>query len=195
MMPPIRERPSGRTGEAGFTLIELLVAMVLGLLVIGSAVAIFATGVQTAPRISDRSAEIQQARTMAERISRELRQGSNATSLDPSQLMILTYVPHAACGSTTSGTALRCRVFYNCDTAGSCYRTECGPNTVAPPTGCGNSVLTVQGLADNQVFAFTPRTPGQAFVSLRLAFPATESEDAITIEDGVALRNPPLGGP
>jgi prepilin-type N-terminal cleavage/methylation domain-containing protein len=186
---------SQRSGEAGFTLIELLVAVVMGLIVMAAAVSLFTSGVGSEPRISDRSDQIQQARSMAERISRELRQGSNASSADPSQLMILTYVPRTACGGSISGSALRCRVFYSCNTGGSCTRTECGPNVAAPPTGCGPAVQTVEGLADNDVFAFTPRTPGQAFVSLRLAFPATAGEDAITVEDGVALRNPPLGGP
>jgi prepilin-type N-terminal cleavage/methylation domain-containing protein len=182
------------SGEAGFTLIELLVAVVLGLIVMGTAVSLFTSSVRSEPRIRDRSAEIQQARTMAERISRELRQGSNASSPDPSQLMILTYVPRASCGGSAGGSALRCRVFYDCE-AGSCTRTECGPNVLVPPVGCGPAVVATEGLADSNVFAFTPRTPGQAFVSVRLAFPATAGEDAITIEDGVALRNPPLGGP
>jgi hypothetical protein len=32
-------------------------------------------------------------------------------------------------------------------------------------------------------------------VGIRLQFPAENGDDAITIQDGVALRNPPLGGP
>ncbi|HEX2467880.1 MAG TPA: prepilin-type N-terminal cleavage/methylation domain-containing protein [Solirubrobacterales bacterium] len=192
----VRSRISRHTkAEGGFTLPELLIATMIGLVVIGSAVTFFTAAIRGEPRVRDRSAQIQQARVMAERISRELRQGSNASSPNPSQLMILTYVPRASCGDPTPGAAIRCRIFYSCDTAGACTRTECGPNTVAPPTGCGTSVEVVEGLLDNQVFAFTPRIPGQAFVSVRLAFPATDGEDAITVEDGVALRNPPLGGP
>jgi prepilin-type N-terminal cleavage/methylation domain-containing protein len=194
-MPGFGDRLRRLDGEAGFTLVELLVAMTLSLIVIGATVSVFTSGVRSEPRISDRSAHIQEAQTMAERVSRELRQGSNATSADPAQLMILTYVPRTACGNPAVGSAIRCRVFYSCDTAGTCTRTECGPNVLAPPTGCGAPTQVVEGLLDNEVFAFTPRTPGQAFVSVRLAFPATEGEDAITIEDGVALRNPPLGGP
>jgi prepilin-type N-terminal cleavage/methylation domain-containing protein len=181
--------------QDGFTLVELLIAVVIGLLLVGSTVSLFTAGVRSEPRISERSAQIQEARTMAERLSRELRLGSNASSPNPSQLMILTYVPRAECGNPTPGATQRCRIFYGCSTAGDCTRTECGPNTITPPDGCGASTQVVEGLADNQVFAFTPRTPGQAFVSVRLAFPAGDGEDAITIEDGVALRNPPLGGP
>jgi prepilin-type N-terminal cleavage/methylation domain-containing protein len=182
-------------GEQGFTLVELLVASVIGLAILGVSVSVFTSGIRTEPRISQRAAEIQEARVMAERISRELRQGSNATSSTPSQLMILTYVPRASCGGSTVGPATRCRIFYSCDSAGTCTRTECGPNVSAPPVGCGSAVRVVEGLASNQVFAFTPRLPGQAFVSIDLAFPATSGDDAITIADGVALRNPPLGGP
>jgi Tfp pilus assembly protein PilW len=194
-MPARRFGRSGWRSEAAFTLPELLIAMLLGLIVVGSGAAVFASGIRTEPRISDRTVAIQEARTMAERISRELRMGSNATATDPSQLMILTYVPTATCGGSGTGTATRCRVFYSCDSAGTCTRTECDPNTLAPPTGCGTPTQVVKGLASNQVFAFSPRLPGQAMVSVKLAFPATEGEDAITIEDGAALRNPPLGGP
>jgi type II secretory pathway pseudopilin PulG len=194
-MPSIGHSDRAATDEGGYSLVELLIAITIGLLLVGSTVSLFTTGVRGEPRVSERSAHIQEARTMAERISRELRLGSNALSPTPSQLMILTYVPRAECGNPVPGPTQRCRIFYDCTTDGACTRTECGPNTIAPPTGCGASTRVVAGLADNQVFAFTPRIPGQAFVSVRLAFPAADGEDAITIEDGVALRNPPLGGP
>jgi type IV pilus assembly protein PilW len=77
--------------QDGFTLVELLIAVVIGLLLVGSTVSLFTAGVRSEPRISERSAQIQEARTMAERLSRELRLGSNASSPNPSQLMILTY--------------------------------------------------------------------------------------------------------
>ncbi len=51
----------------------------------------------------------------------------------------------------------------------------------------------VEGLSTNQVFAFSPALPGKAFVTIKLAFPAANGDDAITLEDGAALRNPPLG--
>jgi Tfp pilus assembly protein PilV len=179
--------------EDGLTLPELLIASVLGLVVVGAAVTIFASGVANQPRIGERTAEIQQARTMSERLARELRQGSNASSATPGVLSILTYVPHVSCGSAAVGAAIRCRVFYSCNASGTCVRTECPPNLTSIGVGCGPTTTTVTGLADNNVFSFTPRTPGEAYVSIRLAFPATGGEDAITVQDGVALRNPPLG--
>lgn len=188
-----RSLASRRHAEAGFALPELLVAMLLGLVVVGAGVTMFTGGISAEPRIADRTDAIQDARVMAERISRELRMGSDAGSVNPSQLDILTFVPTSSCGGSGSGTAIRCRVFYSCATNGTCTRTECVPNTILPPIGCGSPEQVVAGLASNQVFTFSPKTPGQAMVSIRLAFPALGGEDAITIEDGAALRNPPLG--
>jgi type II secretory pathway pseudopilin PulG len=184
--------------EGGFTMTELLVSTVLGLMVVGAGVAVFTSGIRNQPRIDERAAQIQQARVMTDRVTRELRQGSNASSTGPSQLMILTYVPHTPCGSTAVGPATRCRVFYNCSTAASsssCTRVECPPEMLAPGSGCGATATVASGLMSNQVFGFSPRTPGQAYVGVTLALPADHGDDAITIQDGVALRNPPLGGP
>jgi Tfp pilus assembly protein PilV len=188
--------------EDGITLVELLLAMVMGIIVLSAAVFVFAAGIQLGPHVQERSLEIQQARTMSERITRELRQGSNASvSLDRSQLMILTYVPRSTtCNTpaTTGSSIARCRVFYRCTTAGassSCTRTECPPAALSVGTGCELPRTVVSGLSTTQVFSFSPQTPGQAYVGVRLEFPAENGDDAITIQDGVALRNPPLGGP
>jgi prepilin-type N-terminal cleavage/methylation domain-containing protein len=188
--------------EEGFTLAELLIAMMLGLIVLGAAVFVFTAGIHVEPRIQKRALEIQQARTMSERMTRELRQGSNASvSVDGSQLMILTYVPQStACNTpaTTGSSVARCRVFYSCTAAGStssCTRVECPPAMLAVGTGCSSPTTVVSGLSTNQVFTFSPQTPGQAYVGVRLQFAAENGDDAITIQDGVALRNPPLGGP
>ncbi len=177
------------------TLPELLIATLIGLMVVGASVTVFASGVQSQPKVSDRNAAIQQARTMAETLTRELRQGSNATTTSGGNLAILTYVPRTACGSPTPGTPTRCKVFYTCSVAGTCTRTECPPTFTAVGPGCGTTRTVVTGLADNNVFTFSPRVPGEAYVGVRLSFPATNGDDAITMEDGVALRNPPLGAP
>jgi type II secretory pathway pseudopilin PulG len=188
--------PTGRLGaDDGVTLPELLIATVLGLLLIGAAAAVFTSGVSSQPKVSERNAEIQQARTMAETLTRELRQGANVTSTGGGNLMILTYVPHAACGTDTVGPAALCKIFYSCSSAGACTRTECPPSVTTPGGGCGTTEIVVTGLADNNVFAFSPRAPGQGYVNVRLALPAANGDDAITLQDGVALRNPPLGNP
>jgi prepilin-type N-terminal cleavage/methylation domain-containing protein len=191
----------GIAREDGYTLPELLIALLLGLVVIGAGVRVLTSSVSTEPRARDRAALIQDARTMSERLTRELRQASDATSPTPTQLTVLTYVPHtAACDGTArtdTSTAVRCRVFYSCTTAGTCTRTECPTTTLATATPtappCGPTVQVIDGLASDQVFAFSPRTPGHSYVALALSFPAEDGGDAITIEDGAALRNPPLG--
>jgi prepilin-type N-terminal cleavage/methylation domain-containing protein len=188
--------------EEGFTLPELLISMMLGLIVLATAVFVFTAGIHVQPRIQKRAMEIQQARTMSERMTRELRQGSNAAvSADASQLMILTYVPQSTTCNTPASpgsTISRCRVFYRCTAGGStssCTRTQCPPAMLAVGTGCGSPTTVVSGLSTSQVFTFSPQVPGQAYVGVRLEFPAGNGDDAITIQDGVALRNPPLGGP
>ena len=203
LLRKIKVPPGSRTqrrllSERGFTLVEMLIAMTLGLLVIGAAVTVFTAGIKSQPTIDQRAAQIDQARSMSDRITRELRQGSNASSVNPSQLMVLTYVPRTTCGGSTPGPAIRCRVFYSCTQSGataSCTRIECPPALLVPGTGCGPTTIAVTGLTTNQVFTFSPQTPGQAYVGIRLEFPASNGDDAITLQDGVALRNPPLGGP
>jgi len=76
--------PGSRTerrlsSERGFTLVEMLIATTLGLLVIGAAVTVFTAGIRSQPTIDQRAAQIDQARSMSDRITRELRQGSNAS--------------------------------------------------------------------------------------------------------------------
>jgi hypothetical protein len=184
------------SSEEGVTLVELVIGAALGLLVIGAAVTVFTASIGVQPRIDKRAAQIDQARSTSARITQELRQGSNASSVNPSQLMILTYVPRTTCGGSTPGPDTRCRVFYNCTQSGataSCTRIECPPALLAPGTGCGTTQIVLTGLVTNQVFTFSPQTPGQAYVGIRVQFPAENGDDAITLQDGVALRNPPLG--
>ena len=104
--------------ERGFTLPELLLATVLGLLVIGAAVTAFTSAIQSQPRINSQAAAIQQARTMMERITRELRQGSSVPSASASQLSIVTYVHSATCGGAASTSSISCRVTYSCSARG-----------------------------------------------------------------------------
>src|SRR5262245_23243555 len=99
--------------EDGFTLAELLVATVTGLIVVGAAASLFTAAIRSEPAARERTAAIQEARTMSEALTRELRQGSNAAAPTPGQLSILTFVPHAACGSPTTGAPTRCKVFYS----------------------------------------------------------------------------------
>jgi prepilin-type N-terminal cleavage/methylation domain-containing protein len=176
--------------ERGFTLTELLIAMTLGLIVIGASVMVFTAAVQSQPKTSARAAKVQQARTTAERITRELRQGWGAPTTTASQLAILTYVPHATCGGTTAGPATGCRVTYTC-TAGACTRVEANADGTAP----GPAETVVSGLSGSDVFSYISNSAGPTWIGITLAFPAGNGDDAITVEDGAALRNPAVTPP
>jgi prepilin-type N-terminal cleavage/methylation domain-containing protein len=177
--------------QYGFTMPEMLVATAMSLTIVAAGVALLGSNGRAEPQLRSRAAQIQQARTATDRLTRELRQASNATITGGSQLLVLTYVPGSPCGVTTPGAPYKCDVLYTCSTGGTCTRTECTPAN--PPTDCGTPAQIVSGLATNQVFTFSPKSPGQSYVGVRFEFPAADGEDAITIEDGVALRNPPLG--
>lgn len=167
------------------TLVELLTAAMLGVMVLGSAVAMFTVGIKSEPKAASRSAQIQQARTAMERITRELRQGRQGDIYvaTASQLSILTYVKSATCGGVPSNTAIACRVTYTCS-AGACTRIEGNPNGI----GSGPAKQVVTGLSTPNIFSYSPST-APVHIGVTLEFPADGGEDAITLQDGVTLRN------
>jgi Tfp pilus assembly protein PilW len=185
-----RKRRCSATEDDGFTLVELLVATTLAMVVLGAGVTVFTAAIGSQPRASARAAKVQQARTTAERITRELRQGWGAPTTTASQLSILTYVPHTACGGTTAGPAIGCRVTYTC-ASGTCTRVEAQADGSAP----GPSRTVITGLSSNDVFSYTFNSAGPTWVGVTLEFPAGNGDDAITVEDGAALRNPAVTPP
>jgi Tfp pilus assembly protein PilW len=178
------------TDDDGFTLVELLVAMTLAMVVLGAGVMMFTAAVRSQPKASARAAKVQQARTTAERITRELRQGWGAPTTTASQLSILTYVPHTTCGGTTAGGAIGCRVTYTC-ASGACTRVEAQADGTAP----GPAVTVVSGLSSSDVFSYISNSAGPTWIGIKLGFPAGNGDDAITVEDGAALRNPAVTPP
>lgn len=170
--------------ERGFTLTELLVSMMLGLVVIGAAVGFFTTAIRSEPRVSDRTAQIQQARAFAERITRELRQGWGTPTATSSQLSILTSVQRTTCGGDTIGPAKPCRVTYTCTTAG-CTRVVANVDG----SGSGPTVQVVGPLSTQAVFSYSPSSTAPTYLGLHLVFPAEAGDDAVTVDDGVAFRN------
>jgi len=171
--------------EQGFTLPELLVALMLGLLVMGTGVMVFSASVHTQPEQQARGGSIQQARTSMERLTREVRQGTEVLVATSNQLSLLTYVPSTTCGGSAGTTAIPCRVTYSC-TAGSCIRVEALPNGSSP----GPSETVVTGLLSGIVFGYTPSSSDPTFVSVTFSFDAPAAgDDAITVQDGATLRN------
>jgi Tfp pilus assembly protein PilW len=179
-----------RRSEAGMTLIELSVATMLGLLVIGVAATIVTTAVRSEPKATSKAAGVQQARVVMDRMTREIRQGLSVPTATSTQLSVVTYVDSATCGGAAATTAIVCRVNYTC-TAGSCTRTVARPDGTAP----GPARRVVSGLSSSAVFGYgigstcTTSATSPTYVCLSLAFPAKGGGNAITLRDGVALRN------
>ena len=170
--------------QSGFTLIELLVSITVMIVLAGAAVGLLQVAVRSEPRIAERTESVQQARALMERVTQELRQGYGIDTALSSQLDILTYLKRTSCGGPAASSAIPCRVTYTC-TSGICTRTELNPDG----SGGGPTVQLVEGLSSSDVFEYLPGASQPDYVEMRLSFPAREGDDAITLDDGVALRN------
>jgi prepilin-type N-terminal cleavage/methylation domain-containing protein len=175
-----------RDDQRGFTLMELLIAATMGLVVIGGGVMMFTSVVRSEPRTADRSAAIEQGRVTMERMTRELRQGATVTTGGATQLSLLTWVDSASCGGNAATTSIQCQVTYSCS-GGTCTRVE-----AAPGVQSGTPVTVVSGLTPGTVFTYSSCSGAPTvteFVGIRLVFSAENGEDALTLSDGVDLRN------
>ena len=171
--------------EDGFTLAELLMGILLSVLIVAIATTVFTSAVQTQPGLNKRDQAISNARVTMERLVRELRQGSTVFSASSTNLSFLTYVHSATCGGVPSQTAISCRVTYTC-TAGSCSRVEARPDGTNP----GTAATAVSGLSNTIVFDYSPASGTPKYVGATFTFPGQNGDDAITVSDGAALRNP-----
>jgi Tfp pilus assembly protein PilW len=169
----------------GFTLPELLIATMLGLMVVGVAATVFTAAVRSQPGLTKRGDAISRARTTSERLIRELRQGSAVYTATATQLAFLTYVDSGTCGGAHSSTAMQCRVTYTC-ASNSCTRVEAKPDGTSP----GVALTVVSGLSSSNVFSYSPTTGAPKYIGATFIFPGQNGDDAITVSDGAALRNP-----
>lgn len=188
-MPMVRRTLQALRSERGLTMVELLVASSMAIIVIGAASLLVIVAVRTQPRISDRNAAIQEGRVLEERFARELRQSYDVEPGANSQTITFdTYLRRTACGgpAETNATqpAIACRVTYSC-TAGICDRSERNAD------GSGTPLVQqlVKGLSSSAVFGYSPDATNPDYVTMRLVFPATGGDDAVTLDDGVDLRN------
>ena len=178
--------------ERGVSIVELLVFMMMLLIVLAAGMALLIVAVKSQPRISDRNFAIQQGRVLQERFARELRQSSlveQTPAPTSSSITFDTYVRRTQCGGAleTDPTkpAIACKVTYTC-TAGACDRTE------APLPGQPGTTTTqqlVSGLSSSAVFGYSPDSTNPEYVTMQLVFPAQGGDDAVTLQDGVDLRN------
>jgi Tfp pilus assembly protein PilW len=178
--------------ERGISIVELLVFMMMLLFVLVAATTLLIVVVKSQPRISDRSFAIQDGRVLQERFARELRQSSlveQTPAPTSSSITFDTYMRRNQCGGAVetdpTKPAIACKVTYTC-TAGACDRTE------APLPGQPGTTTTqrlVSGLSSSAVFGYAPDSMNPDYVSMRLVFPAEGGDDAVTLDDGVDLRN------
>jgi prepilin-type N-terminal cleavage/methylation domain-containing protein len=184
-----------RTEQAGFTLIELLVASAMGVVLLGAIGSLLISAVREQPKASQKAADIQTARWVLERMTRELRGGFVVHDATGPSVSFETYVRHTACGSSTSSTpatpAIKCEVRYSCASS-TCTRTETPPGVT---TGGVPSPI-FSGLSNaSSVFSYLPPTgPGpKTYVRATLSLPSpTGGDGATTISDGASLRNATL---
>lgn len=172
----------------------MLVSTALGLVLLGGAMTVLVGAAKSEPRAAASAAGVDQARFVMERMTRELRQGTSVPTASASQLAVVTYVDSATCGGAAASAAILCRVTYTCS-AGACTRTEAQPDGASP----GSALQVVSGLSSSSIFAY-PATAGDpacgtatatspTHVCITLAFPANNGGNAITLNDGVGLRN------
>lgn len=172
--------------SGGFTLVEMLVAMMIATVVIGAAVTVFTAGIKSQPRIESQAQAIESGRTTMERIVRELRQGAGlvtGTTPSASAISIVTYVDSTCAGASTT-TAAQCSVSYTC-ASGTCTRRVAQPNGSSP----GPAVKVASGLSSDNVFSCSPSCAAPAYIGVTLSFPGANGGNAITLNDGAALRN------
>ena len=170
--------------ESGFTLTELAVAALVALIVASAGMTLLVTMVRSQPAVSDRAAQVQQGRTMLETLSRELRQGESVLSPTTSGLSVLTYVNSATCGGAPATASILCRVTYSCSST-SCTRVERNPDG----SGTAPAKTVVRGITGPSVFSYQGTVGDPSYVGIMLVFPADDGSEAITLDDGAALRN------
>jgi type II secretory pathway pseudopilin PulG len=181
---PIRPRVRQRLREErGVTLVELLVAISMLMLLLAAAVPVIVSSVNHEPRLRERAGKIQQARTLVERLGRDLRSGYAVDTSTATTLAFRTFLKQTACNTNPSDApAILCRVTYSC-ASGTCTRQVANPDGTSP----GTLRTLVTGLSSSSIFTYTGSPT--SYVQVQIAFPAKGGDDAVTLSDGFRLRN------
>lgn len=165
--------PKIKRDDRGFTLVELLVATAIGLALIGVTVALVTSALQSEPRSTNRSSQIEAGRVMLERITRELREGCRVEPV----------------AGKEAGQSLA--VFMDCDTGPTynytCETGQCEREDVEK----GTSALMVDGLeVEGEAWPVFVLSDDNDYVEIQLRFPRAEADgESVTLSDGVAMRN------
>jgi Tfp pilus assembly protein PilW len=174
--------------EAGLTLIELLVAAAIGVVLMGGVVTLLIGALRTQPQVSKSAGNIQTARFVLDRMTRELRNGFKVDDAKPTTVSFETYVRHSSCGASTllaaTSPSIKCQVRYTCE-GGACKRTETNPGVLSG----GTPVTMVSGLTSATGFSY----PSATYVQVTLVIPSPGGgANTTTVSDGASLRNATL---
>lgn len=174
----------GDRREGGFTLPELLVGMTIMLIVLAGGFTLLQVVTRSEPAVRSANASIQDAQIVAERIARELRMTYDVNSATANSLSVNTYLQQSStCAGAAGTTPRQCRVVY------ACSGTTC-TRTVSELNGSGAQTATiVTGLMSTNVFTYAPSPTAPRTINLTLSLQGENSDDAVTVNDGVALRN------
>ena len=141
--------------EEGFTLIEMLVAMTMGVVVMGGVLILLIGAMRSQPKLEHQATNIQTARWVMERMTREIRNGIRVDRATSSSVSFQTYVRHTTCGGTTTlastAAPTKCEVTYTCS-GEACTRLEAAPGVYT-----GTAAMLFTGLGNpTGVFCFVP---------------------------------------
>lgn len=185
-----RRLPSGG-GEIGLTLVELLVASAMGVVLLGVAGSLLLAPLRQQPQLDQKSAGIQTARWVLERLTQEIRNGIRVDKATPSSVSFEAYVRHASCGSSESlsskAPSIPCEITYSC-ASGACTRIEAKPKVFT-----GTATRIFSGISNSEsVFTYLPGTTEPTYVKVTLKLANSSGSGALTASDGASLRNATL---
>ena len=183
------------TEQAGMTLIELLIAMVMTVVVFGTTLDVIFVGFRDQTASGNRAAATQLSSAIVERMTREIRQASQATIengtgalASPGGRLDLETPVFTAGGSTTTQ-----HVLYDCTSANRCTRDQ-GPAN-GPLSGSPTLVIAQ---VTNPTTVFSGSTASNPTVAsnptaIALTLDVDLATQGIThpveLRDGVALRD------
>ncbi len=181
-----------RDGEAGFTLIELLVATGIGIALLGVVSALMVSALRGQPRVTDKTADVETARWVLDRMTAELRNGIVVDTATPNSVSFQAYVRRTACGGSSlpaaTAPSIKCQVTITCTaTPKACTRSEAAAGQV----GKGTPATVFTGLSNGAtVFTYLPSSTSPTYVKVTLTLPdPSGGGDNLTVSDGATLRN------
>lgn len=190
--------------EEGFTLIEMLVAMTMGVVVMGGVLILLIGAMRSQPKLENQATNIQTARWVMERMTREIRNGISVDKATASSVSFQTYVRHATCGGTTTlastAAPTKCEITYTCS-GETCTRLEAAPGVYT-----GTATTLFRGLSNpTGVFCYVPskNEPSSkcgevesgilpTYIGITLEIPDSQGSGGLTASDGASLRNATL---